>query len=139
MMAKIIPQTWRNFALLGLALLSWASLALAQKAKPVQAKADLTGELQQILNAEVADNPSLPGEMWHIQAPKQGLNASLAAGLFDRETKRPLESHHVFRVASVTKTFTAAAVLRLAEDGKVKLDDSINLYLPEEYNTLITT
>jgi len=93
--------------------------------------------LQKILTAEVAANPSLPGELLHITAPKQGLDVSLAAGLFDRESKLPLDPHHLFRIASVTKTFTAASVLRLYEEGKIKLDDSINRYLPKEYIDLL--
>lgn len=102
-----------------------------------QASSDVIGDLQKALSAEVAANPSLPGELLHIDAPKQELNISLAAGLFDRESKRPLDSHEVFRVASVTKTFTAASILRLYEQGKIKLDHSINLYLPKEYNSIL--
>ncbi len=102
-----------------------------------QASSNVIGELQKILTAEVAANPSLPGELLHITAPKQGLDVSLAAGLFDRESKLPLDPHHLFRIASVTKTFTAASVLRLYEEGKIKLDDSINRYLPKEYIDLL--
>jgi len=37
----------------------------------------------------------------------------------------------VFRIGSLTKQFTAAALLMLAEDGKLSLDDPVNRYLPE--------
>ena len=40
-----------------------------------------------------------------------------------------------FHIASVSKQFTAAAVLQLVERGKVDLDRSINTYLPERYRT----
>ena len=36
-----------------------------------------------------------------------------------------------YRVASISKQFTAAAVLMLADDGKLSIDDRINRYLPE--------
>lgn len=93
--------------------------------------------MQQALSNEVKDHPSLPGELLHVHAPNEGIDVSLAAGVFDRKSKRPLDPHHVFRVASVTKTFVAAAILRLYEDGKIKLDDPINRYLPSEYNKIL--
>ena len=37
----------------------------------------------------------------------------------------------VFKLASITKQFTAAAILLLAEDGKLNLDDKLSLYIPE--------
>ena len=111
--------------------------ALTAKPAPAQSPTNVIAELQKLLSAEVAAHPSLPGELMHVQASKQGINVSLAAGVFDRESKRPLEAHHVFRVASVTKTFVAASILRLYEDGKIKLDDPINRYLPNEYNSIL--
>lgn len=111
-----------------------APLAYSQTSRTDNA---LVGELQKILAAEVAANPSLPGELLHITAPQRGLDVSLAAGVFDRETKLPLDPHHVFRVASVTKTFTAASILRLYEERKLKLDAPINQYLPKEYTELL--
>jgi D-alanyl-D-alanine carboxypeptidase len=128
-------------------LVFYCSIAFAQTAKPApaqssaqpasQSTANLIAELQQLLAAEVAAHPSLPGEFLHVDAPKQGLDISLAAGVFDRESKRPLDPHHVFRVASVTKTFVAASILRLYEEGKIKIDDPISHYLPKEYNAIL--
>lgn len=40
-----------------------------------------------------------------------------------------------FHVGSITKQFTAAAILQLAEKGLVKLDDSIHRYLPRQYRS----
>jgi D-alanyl-D-alanine carboxypeptidase len=125
----------RALLIVTLAAVCSSSIAFAQTAKRVNAKppAEVIAELQQALSDEVTGTPSLPGELLHVHAPKQGIDVSLAAGVFDRESKRPLDPHHVFRVASVTKTFVAAAILRLYEDGKIKLDDPINHYLPPEY------
>jgi D-alanyl-D-alanine carboxypeptidase len=114
-------------------------LAFAQSAGDANAQTvtAIVRELQKHLDAEVAGNPGIPGELLHIISPKHKLDVSLASGVFDRETKRPLDPHHVFRVASVTKTFTAAAILRFYEDGKIKLDDPINRYLPQEYVSVL--
>lgn len=43
----------------------------------------------------------------------------------------PIAPDHVFRIASVTKIFTAATVLKLAEGGRMSLDDSLSSFLPD--------
>ncbi|HEX6353367.1 serine hydrolase domain-containing protein [Actinophytocola sp.] len=53
-----------------------------------------------------------------------------AAGVADVETGRPVSPDMRHRVGSVTKTFTAAAVLRQVEKGLVQLDAPIRRYLP---------
>jgi len=45
----------------------------------------------------------------------------------------PMDVNQYFRIASNTKTFTGAAVLILADEGKISLDSSISSYLPQ-YN-----
>lgn len=42
-----------------------------------------------------------------------------------------IKENDQFRIASITKTFIAAEVLWLAAEGKIKLDDLLNVYLPE--------
>jgi D-alanyl-D-alanine carboxypeptidase len=54
-----------------------------------------------------------------------------ARGRADIELGLPLTTDNVFRIASVTKTFTAAMVLKLARDGRLSLDDSLAKYLPD--------
>ncbi len=51
-----------------------------------------------------------------------------AFGLADRESQRPATLETPFRIGSVTKQFTAAAILRLADDGKLSLDDSLSAF-----------
>lgn len=47
------------------------------------------------------------------------------------EHRAPLRRESNFAIASVTKQFTAAAVLRLLEEGKLKLEDPLSKYMPE--------
>lgn len=54
-----------------------------------------------------------------------------AAGLADREAKRPMTEDALFRFSSVTKPFVSAAVMRLVEQGKIKLDAPVTTYLPD--------
>jgi N-acyl-D-amino-acid deacylase len=46
-------------------------------------------------------------------------------GYADREAKQPVEPEALFRIASVSKPITAVAILKLVEQGKLKLDDKV--------------
>ena len=46
-------------------------------------------------------------------------------------TKAPVTADTVFRIASMTKSFTAVAILKLRDEGKLSLDDPADLYVPE--------
>lgn len=51
-------------------------------------------------------------------------------GFADAETRETVvASRHLFRVASVTKLFTATAIMQLVEDGRVDLDANVRTYL----------
>lgn len=61
-------------------------------------------------------------------------------GMANLETRTPISPSTIFHVASVSKQFTAMAILLLQRDGKLSLDDDIRKYLPEipDYGTRIT-
>jgi len=52
-------------------------------------------------------------------------------GVADLATKRPVDAHTRFEIASMTKQFTAAAILQLAERGKLALSDPLGKWVPE--------
>ncbi|MFO7695251.1 MAG: serine hydrolase domain-containing protein [Vicinamibacterales bacterium] len=54
-----------------------------------------------------------------------------AAGYRDARTKDPVDADTVFRIASMTKSFTALCIMRLRDDGKLSLDDPAERYVPE--------
>jgi D-alanyl-D-alanine carboxypeptidase len=47
------------------------------------------------------------------------------------ETATPVTPASVFRIGSITKQFTASAILQLAQEGKLSLDDTLAKYLPD--------
>ncbi len=61
-------------------------------------------------------------------------------GMANLETGTPIRPSSIFHVASVSKQFTATAIMLLARDGKLSVDDNIRKYLPEipDYGTPIT-
>jgi len=52
-------------------------------------------------------------------------------GMANLEEKRPVTPKTNFRLASVTKQFTAACILLLAERGKLSLDDALTKFFPD--------
>jgi CubicO group peptidase (beta-lactamase class C family) len=49
----------------------------------------------------------------------------------DRDESKPMENDTIFRICSMSKPITAAAVMKLWEQGKIKLDDPLYKYIPE--------
>ena len=54
-----------------------------------------------------------------------------ALGFADRATKREVRPDTLFRIASITKSFTATALLQLRDEGRLRLDDPLVEHLPE--------
>jgi D-alanyl-D-alanine carboxypeptidase len=61
-----------------------------------------------------------------------------AFGVLDKGTATPATSRSVLQIASITKEFTAAAILRLAERGALALEDPIEKYVPDFNNRGVT-
>ena len=60
----------------------------------------------------------------------QELVWSKGYGFADLTNKIPATDQTLYRVASITKTFTATAVMQLAEQGRLSLDDTVSKHLP---------
>lgn len=54
-----------------------------------------------------------------------------ARGMANIEHQVPLKSDSIFRLGSITKQFTAAAIMMLAEQGKLSIKDDIHKYIPD--------
>ena len=52
-------------------------------------------------------------------------------GLADLSTRRKITNESSFPIASITKTFTATAILQLKQQGKLELEDKVSKFLPE--------
>jgi len=52
-----------------------------------------------------------------------------AFGSANIELNTPMQSDNVFRIGSITKQFTAVAILQLVEQGKISLQDSVQKYI----------
>lgn len=52
-------------------------------------------------------------------------------GLANIELSVPMQPNHIFEIGSLTKQFTAVAILLLAQDGLLSLNDNISKYIPD--------
>lgn len=98
----------------------------------------LSGDrLQIVLDGFHAENPVAPGIVVHVESPSGGLEWTAAVGLAGRDSADPLTADHTFRIASNTKTYVAAAVLRLAESDLLSLDDPLDRHLSPDQRALL--
>jgi CubicO group peptidase (beta-lactamase class C family) len=58
-------------------------------------------------------------------------------GVEDIHTKKPITTQTLFNVGSITKTFVASAILRLADEGKLSITDDLFKYFPDFKNQAI--
>ncbi len=84
--------------------------------------------LHDILQTYVS-NGSVPGAVGLVA--RGGQVEVQAVGAADVDGTRPMARDSIFRIASITKPITAAAVMMLAEDGRIALDDPVGHWLPE--------
>jgi CubicO group peptidase (beta-lactamase class C family) len=80
-------------------------------------------------------------EEYHLDAHVPGLVYGVVAdgrlvhvrslGVQELETRRPVTADTLFRIASMTKAFTALSVLKLRDDGRLSLEAAAETYLPE--------
>lgn len=64
-------------------------------------------------------------------AEQNEITYSKSFGFADRKTKSRLNEHTLYNTGSVSKAFTAIAILQLAEKGRLVISDFVNKYLPE--------
>lgn len=83
------------------------------------------------LDAVVARREGAAPGLQYVVVGPEGTRFDGAAGWADLSGRRPLEPGTTMMAYSMTKTFTAAAVLQLVERGKVSLDTPVRTLLPE--------
>jgi D-alanyl-D-alanine carboxypeptidase len=83
-------------------------------------------QTQAVLNEIVAQGT--PGVIAQVRDAHGTWNGR--AGVRNLASEQPRNAHERFRIASVTKTFTATVLLKLEAEGKLSLDDSVAKWLP---------
>lgn len=90
-------------------------------------------EALQVQLDALVEATGVPGATAGIRVP--GFDDLLiASGVANTTTREAISTDEVFRIGSVTKTFTAAIVLSLVEDGRLNLDDTLDTWYPDVPN-----
>ncbi len=110
----------------------FAAAVLFAAALPLNAQGDrraLTARLDSISRAWLAAGPSAGASI----AVVRGSDTLLLEGIGERDHERglPATSATVYRIGSITKQFTSAAIMQLVEQGRIGLNDPLTKYLPQ--------
>lgn len=114
----------RSFLILLLAAILAAPLLAFTDDTPASAKS-ITAALQPFV-----ERHALAGAVTLVADENKVLSHE-AVGFADLAAKKPMHTDAVFWIASQTKPITATALMMLVDEGKVKLDDPVEKYLPE--------
>ena len=106
----------------------FAGAAAQQPAAPA-IPAAVTGRIDKNFVDFMAEE-HIPGAVWVIV--KDGRIAYFGhAGIADTKGGRAIDGDTIFRIASMSKAFTALAILKLRDEGRLSLDSPAETYVPE--------
>src|SRR6478672_7842825 len=109
----------------GPALLAAALATTAARAQDTRA---LVRYVDSVANAAVAEHRTAGVSIAVVKNGRPILEKGY--GFADLENDVPATAETVYRIGSVTKQFTSAAIMRLMEQGKLSLDDTLQKFLP---------
>ncbi|MFC7345375.1 serine hydrolase domain-containing protein [Chryseobacterium zhengzhouense] len=95
-----------------------------------------TNLYQKIIDSVYEKNPEMIGVLVHIESPK--ISWSYAKGFDGKNLKQNLNVRQPLLIASTTKTFMAATILRLAEKGKLNINQNIKNLITETSRMQLT-
>ena len=72
----------------------------------------------------------IPGMVWGVVIDNRLAHVG-TTGLRDLATNSPVNEDTAFRIASMTKSFTALAILKLRDEGRLSLEDPVSKWIPE--------
>src|SRR5215472_15659490 len=108
---------------------AWAQVSPQGAPRPIQR--DLTAKIDAYIQPFVASN-NFPGAI--LVAQGDTILFDKAYGMANYELHVPNTTQSRFHIGSLTKMFTAAAVLLLEEQGKLKTSDTVSKFLPDYPN-----
>src|SRR5690349_4795039 len=117
---------------LSLFLSLWAAIVVAAPVAPSGTGAGTAAETAAGIDRFLAEtySPAEPGAAVLVMKDGQVLLRK-GYGMANLELGVPIAPEMVFELGSVTKTFTATAIMMLAERGKLSIQDDLTRYLPD--------
>jgi D-alanyl-D-alanine carboxypeptidase len=94
--------------------------------------ANVNQELEYIVNDQVKSNKHIKNCLVYVTRGDGSFTWSGAAGIAKQDGQAPMTKDTPIYLASITKLYTAAAIMRLYEQGALALDDPMAKYLPDD-------
>ncbi len=86
-----------------------------------------------VMTERYVDTGLLPGILTQVYRKGEHVHTGMA-GVMDIERKKKMQEDTIFRIYSMTKPITAVALMMLAEEGKIGLDDDVHTHIPSWKN-----
>jgi len=115
--------------LVGLSIFTSSGISAAEAAPSANRLSAVYDDVDRLIR-DFLVRENVPGGAWGIIVDGQLVHVGVH-GLRDVATGATVESDSVFRIASMTKSFTALAILQLRDAGRLSLDDAAEKYVPE--------
>lgn len=123
-----LPSTMPSHRLAGLVLMALGAPAAGSAQAPRGFDAAWAGT-RTAFDSTLREHQTVGGSLWFVQGGR--VLAHENYGLADQATGRAVSDSTIFHWASITKTFTAIAIMQLRDRGRLSLDDPIVKYVPE--------
>src|SRR5688572_25563754 len=130
--SKVMKNTKRTTAFLFALVLSSVTMALHAQNSSSQAMQSTKGVIDSMFT-RFAQAQHFPGLTYALIADGKLVHTG-NYGLINIEKNLPVSTSSAFRIASMSKSFTAMAILKLRDMGKLNLDDPAYKYIPEMKN-----
>ena len=128
---KTKPKVVAVALMTGVALESLTALLSCQRQQESALKPIDKAALQTMVDT-TAKELLIPGAVVVLRTPQGEFTVSYGTTLLGATSLPGADTH--FRIASNTKTMTAAVIVLLAQDGKLSLDDPVSKYVPDVPN-----
>src|SRR3982751_91796 len=129
MMLRITTRTRRaTHRVLTALSLGLAVVAPTTTSAQASSRARLVARIDSIANAAVKNGP-VAGLSVAVVKGRDTI-VQKGYGFADVENEVPATGQTVYRIGSITKQFTSAAIMQLVEQGKITLDDTLGKLLP---------
>ncbi|HEY2068936.1 MAG TPA: serine hydrolase domain-containing protein [Rhizomicrobium sp.] len=89
--------------------------------------------LDRVMTERYVDTGLLPGILTQVCRKGEIVHTGMS-GVMDIERNKPMREDALFRIYSMTKPITAVALMMLAEEGKLGLDDEVHTHIPSWKN-----
>ncbi len=118
-----------------------ATIFAGCKSDTVTGPSSYTGkvEIMDALLDSIIQNTNVPGLVVAYRDDMTGFTYTRSRGYADLARKTPMDAEKLFRIGSLTKTFTSTVILQLVDERKIYLEDKLSKFFPAVPHSALVT